>query len=311
MTDKAKQVQTDMAEKVIAMIEAGTAPWMKPWEPGETSGPRNPTTGRSYTGGNRIALMMSGASDPRWATYKQFQGIGAQVSKGEKASPILLYVDSRRVPDNDEQGRQRKDANGKKMWRFVRLGQPFMKVHSVFNAGQVSGLPALEQSALTPKWAVIERAERVVDASGIEVRHVAGDRACYRVQPDYVQMPERGQFADAAGYYKTLLHELGHATGHASRLNRPTLIKHGGFGSETYAREELRAEMAAMIAGDRLEIGHDPQHGAAYVENWVSALRKDPAEIRKAAAEAERMADMVDRSRGSEGGAATHRCLAR
>ena len=301
MSDKAKQVQEDFAEKVIAMIEAGTAPWMKPWEPGSSSGPRNPVTGRTYRGGNRFSLMMSGCSDPRWATYKQFSTIGAQVRKGEKASPVLLFVDSRRVPDEDASGRQRVDASGKKLWRYVRLDHPFMKVHSVFNAGQVTGIEALEPTNLTPKWAVIERAERIVAASGIEVRHVDGDRACYKLQADYVQMPERGQFSDAGKYYKTLLHELGHATGHASRLNRPTMVEHGGFGSETYAREELRAEMAAMIAGDRLEIGHDPQHGAAYVENWLTVLRKDPAEIRKAAADAERMAGwLIDRVKVEE-----------
>ena len=279
------------------MIEAGTAPWMQPWEPGSSSGPRNPVTGRSYTGGNRMSLMMSGASDPRWATYKQFQTIGAQVRKGESASPILLYVDSRRVPDKDENGRQRVDSDGKKKWRYIRLGQPFMKVHSVFNARQVSGIEPIETPHVTPEWAVIEQAERVVSASGVEVRHIPDDRACYKIQPDYVQMPERGQFPEASGYYKTMLHELGHATGHPSRLNRPTMVNHGGFGSESYAREELRAEMAAMIAGDRLKIGHDPQHGAAYVANWVSVLRKDPAEIRKAAADAEKMAAwLIDRA---------------
>ncbi|MDE2994696.1 MAG: zincin-like metallopeptidase domain-containing protein, partial [Chloroflexota bacterium] len=101
------------------------------------------------------------------------------------------------------------------------------------------------------------------------------------------------QFASQSAYTHTALHELGHATGHPDRLNRPTLVKHGGFGSEAYAREELRAEIAAMMTGERLGIGHEPRHGTAYVASWIKALENDPKEIRAPAVDAQRISDWL------------------
>ena len=106
-------------------------------------------------------------------------------------------------------------------------------------------------------------------------------------------LPQRDQFPTQNGYYQTALHECGHATGHPDRMNRETL-KEGianGFGSPEYAREELRAEISAMMTGERVGVGHDPQRGAAYVENWVKVLEKDPHEIHRAARDAQKMTD--------------------
>lgn len=111
--------------------------------------------------------------------------------------------------------------------------------------------------------------------SGVRIDHVAGDRAYYNKVEDRVVLPERSQFPTQDAYTHTALHELGHATGHPSRLDRSTLTKHGGFGSETYAREELRAEIAAMMSGEKLGVGHEPRHGTAYVASWVQALKDD------------------------------------
>ena len=127
-----------------------------------------------------------------------------------------------------------------------------------------------------------------------------GNAAYYTFQNDQVTLPERNQFPSSEKYYQTALHELGHATGHKSRLDRDTL-KEGidaGFGSEEYAREELRAEIGAMMTGDRLRTGHNPDRGAAYVEGWVKALEDDPREIHRAASDAQRMSNyLVDRAR--------------
>ena len=118
-------------------------------------------------------------------------------------------------------------------------------------------------------------------------------------------LPERSQFPSQDAYTHTALHELGHATGHPSRLNRPTLVDHGGGGSETYAREELRAEIAAMMTGEQLGVGHEPRHGTAYVSSWIKALENDPKEIRAAAVDAQRISDWLlarerERSLGDE-----------
>ena len=123
--------------------------------------------------------------------------------------------------------------------------------------------------------------------------HEQGDRAFYQYGTDRVVLPDPGQFPSASGYSHVALHEMAHATGHETRLNRPMLVKHGGFGSDTYAREELRAEMGAMMAGEQLGVGHEPRHGHSYVASWVKALENDPKEIRYAAVDAQKAADWI------------------
>ncbi len=113
------------------------------------------------------------------------------------------------------------------------------------------------------------------------------------VDVSWRDVPERSQFPSQDAYTHTALHELGHATEHPSRLNRSTLVNHGGFGSETCAREELRAEIAAMMTGEQLGIGHEPRHGTAYVSSWIKALENGPKEILAAAVDAQRISDWL------------------
>ena len=136
----------------------------------------------------------------------------------------------------------------------------------------------------------------MIQESGIHVAHVRGDRAFYNLQSDTVTLPEREQFATANGYYQTALHELGHATGHPERMDRDTLTHGAGhFGSVEYAREELRAEMSAMMTGEQCGVGHDGSRGAAYVQGWLKALEQDPKEMYKAAADAQKISDYLMR----------------
>ena len=122
-----------------------------------------------------------------------------------------------------------------------------------------------------------------------------GDRAFYNLNRDEIVLPERVQFPSANHYYQTALHELGHSSGHPERMNRDTLTQGiaDGFGSPAYAKEELRAEISAMMTGEHVGVGHDPSRGAAYVEGWVAALEEDPREIRRAAADAQKISDFV------------------
>ena len=171
-----------------------------------------------------------------------------------------------------------------------------VRQYTVFNVEQADGLELKPRAARpTPEWQTHQEAERVIRASGTGVQHVAGDRAYYRLAEDKVVLPEHDQFPTRNGYYQTALHEVGHSTGHPDRMNRESL-KEGiekGFGSPEYAREELRAEISAMMTGERVGVGHDPQRGAAYVENWVKVLEEDPREIHRAAGEAQRMSDYL------------------
>ena len=261
--------------------------------------PANVDTGRAYAGGNSLHLAAAqqerGYGDVRWGTYRQIQAGGGQVRKGERGTRILSFQDHKRIAVTDERGRPRMDAEGKRGYRHERLPVPYVRQYNVFNAEQADGLPARANPTPEPLWKTHQEAEQVLLDGGVPMRHVAGDRAYYHLNRDEVVLPERGQFPSANHYYQTALHELGHSTGHPERMNRETLIEgiKTGFGSPDYAKEELRAEISAMMTGERVGVGHDPSRGAAYVEGWVAALEEDPREIRRAAADAQKISDFV------------------
>ena len=301
--------QEEFTAKIRAALEAGTAPWQKPWKPGEQFAQHNFTTGREYRGGNAIYLsvagMEKGYADPRWGGYRQISEAGGHVRKGEKGTPIMYVEYKSREVEKDGKG-QPVLVDGHKTYTETQRDRPMVRIHTVFNVEQTAGLhlkPMAKRDA--PEWKANKAVEDLVthskQAGGPEVVHVQGDRACYSAKQDTVTLPDPSQFHSQTGYSHTALHELGHATGHETRLNRPTLTKHTGFGSEIYAREELRAEMAAMMAGEQLGVGHEPRHGHAYVASWVKALENDPKEIRSAAVDAQKAADwLVDRARTVE-----------
>ena len=296
---KHDEYHRQFADTIINQIRLGTAPWQKPWQPGERVMPRNLDTDRTYRGGNSLHLAAMqqehGYGDVHWGTYRQIQKHGGQVRKGERGTRILSFQDKKKVAVTDERGRPRRDAQGKKLYRYEKLKTPYVRQYTVFNAEQADGLPERSNPSPEPLWKVHQGAERVMDDSGVPVRHVQGDRAYYHMKRDEIVLPKRGQFPSANHYYQTALHELGHSTGHKNRMNRETLIEgiDGGFGSPQYAREELRAEISAMMTGERVGVGHDPGRGAAYVEGWIQALEEDPREIRRAAADAQKISDFV------------------
>ena len=292
--DYAKKVSSELIEQ----IKAGVAPWQKPWKPGENYSPENFSTGKRYSGGNSLYLMSrgirDGRGDNRWGTYNQIREAGGQVRKGEKGTTVLFYKDRTEWAAKDEQGKVLKDKDGKTIYKEEK--RPMCKQYTVFNVEQADGLELKpREGQARPEWDAHRDAEKVIEAAGPRVQHVPGDRAYYRVSEDKVVLPEPSQFPTRNGYYQTALHECGHSTGHPDRMNRETL-KEGmanGFGSPEYAREELRAEISAMMTGERIGVGHDPQRGAAYVEGWVKALEEDPHEIHRAARDAQKMSDYL------------------
>ena len=291
----------EFAAKLKEQIAEGVAPWQKPWKPGERRLPENVQTGRSYRGGNSVYLSVTqtakGYSDNRWATYKQIKDMGGQVRKGEKATHVLFYKfdDEREKAPASAPDQPASSPEGKAERESTR--PPMVRCYAVFNVEQADGLKLERQGEdreAEPEWKAHQTAEHVIQESGIHVAHVRGDRAFYNLQTDKVTLPEREQFASANGYYQTALHELGHATGHPDRMDRDTLKNGvGHFGSVEYAREELRAEMSAMMTGERVGVGHDGSRGAAYVEGWIKALDQDPKEIYKAAADAQNISDYL------------------
>lgn len=290
MNDKKKPFHEAVAEKLIEQLGKGTAPWQKPWVPGEPGAflPYNPITGNRYKGINAIHLLSQERDDQRWMTYKQATELGGQVLRGEKGTGIQYWKFTEEQTQKDNDGKPVFDNEGKPVKVVVRLERPRVFFATVFNAEQIEGLPPLQKKEQT--WNPIERAEAILAASGIDIHHTNGGRAFYRLSTDSITLPDKGQFPAASNYYAAALHELGHGTGHPSRLNRD--ISHP-FGSEGYAREELRAELASMILGDELGIGHDPDQHVAYVASWIKVLKEDPLEIFRAAADAEKIQGYV------------------
>lgn len=273
-----------VTERLIGMLESGTAPWQKPWDAGiaAMNRPHN-FNGRPYHGVNALMLWCTaidkGYEDPRWLTFKQVNKLGGHVNKGEKAQ-IVEYWQWEKEVENPETGEKEK----------VPLEHPKVYRAAVFNADQCTGLPKLRRQA--QKWSPVERAENIIAANGVPVTHNTDDSAFYSPGGDFICLPPRESFATVDAYYSTLLHEVGHSTGHPTRLNR----EFGGqFGSEGYAREELRAELASTFLCGELGIattGSDEQH-AAYVKSWVSALKNDYNEIFRAAADAEKICNYL------------------
>jgi len=285
-----KEYIDEVAAKLIEQLRQGTAAWQKPWVPGELRLPYNPTTGKEYRGFNTIWLESQGYADPRWMTYKQASGEGAQVKKGEKGSHIVYWKFHDERPLKDESGRPVLDDKGAPKTIMVELERPRSFTAVVFNAEQIDGLPPLEAKPRIDEHERHTRAESILSNSGAKIEHRPGDRAFYRPATDSITLPEMSQFHTADGYYATALHELGHWTGHPSRLDRDLA---NPFGSEAYAREELRAEIASLMIGERLDIGHDPGQHAAYVGSWIKVLQDDPREIFRAASDAEKIAGFV------------------
>jgi antirestriction protein ArdC/phage/plasmid primase-like uncharacterized protein len=275
-----------VAEKLIKQLEAGTAPWQRPWNPGAASTflPYNPVTDNRYKGINALVLLSQNRDDQRWMTYKQATDAGAQVRKGEKGTGIQYWKFVDEHNQKDDTGKPLVDNQGKPVKETVKLERPRVFFATVFNAEQIEGLPPIQRQAQT--WNPLERAEALLTAGGVPIYYNGKGRAFYRPLTDSIHLPDRELFPSAENFYATALHELGHSTGHPDRLNRD--LSHP-FGSEGYAKEELRAEIASMILGDELGIGHDSNQHAAYVGSWIKALKEDPLEIFRAAADAEKI----------------------
>jgi antirestriction protein ArdC len=280
-----RDFRQEVTDSIVRMLEEGVAPWQKPWE--ATGVPLNPTTGKSYRGGNAIHLMATGIrrafEDPRWMTYRQAAEQGWQVRKGEKGAQIEFWENAPKQRSEDPTGEQAADKD---------RSRPVHRVYTVFNARQIDGIPDYQPRERT-SFEVVQAGERILANSGAKISHDQADRAFYRPSTDSIHLPPKEAFKDAQGYYGTALHELAHWTGHESRLNRNTLSDTYRFGDVNYAREEWRAELASVFLAAERGIPHDPASHAAYVGSWIKALREDKNEIFRAARDASGAADFL------------------
>ena len=287
----------EVTDRIIEMIETGTAPWQRPWDrprhPGVPAFPVNAATGNAYRGIN--VLLLGGdprmADDPRWCGYQQAQARGWHVQAGARGTPIYFFKRIEVADGSEADEELRVDADDSSLRRTI----PLLCRHTVFHASQIEGIPSLEavygSMAGLPDhvWDTEERLERLLRGSGARFVH-AGTRAYYNLLEDTITLPPRARFRDATAFFGVAFHELGHWTGHATRLNRPLT---GQRDSPAYAREELRAELASAFLGAELGIAHDLEPHAAYLDGYLELLRNDNREIFRAARDAQGIAELI------------------
>lgn len=298
----------EVASNLIKMLEEGGLPaWRKCWQAAVLNSPCNGASKKNYHGINALWLAYKmdkeGWQDTRFYTFKQIKDLGGHVKKGAKGTGVeyWLWHGDTSVKDVEVD-----DATGE-VKEVEKRVKPFsVKYYTVFNAEQCEGLPEVKAPEKPVQaWTSVERAENIMQASGVPFFYNTSDDAYYSPASDEIHLPPRENFFDVESFYSTALHELTHATGHASRCNRSQF---GGFGSALYAQEELRAEIGSVMLCAICNIkpaDQNKQH-AAYIKSWLKKLKEDPKEIFKAANDAEKAVNwLLDKEAKAEKKAAT------
>ena len=287
----------EVTDRIVEMIEAGTAPWQRPWDrarhPGAPAFPVNAATGKTYRGVNVLLLGADPrtADDPRWCGYEQAKARGWQVRAGARGATIYFFKRLEIPEAGEADAEPPPDEDGRPLGRTV----PLLRRHTVFHAAQIEGIPSLEEAygpagALPDHvWEAEDRLERLLHRSGARIVHGRGG-PYYDPVEDFIALPPRERFPSAAAFFGVAFHELGHWAGHETRLNRPFAKRRD---APEYAREELRAELASAFLGAELGIRHDLESHAAYLDAYLELLRQDHREIFRAARDAQAIADLI------------------
>jgi antirestriction protein ArdC len=276
----------EVTNRIIAELEAGRFPWVQPWGTvGAGPGlPRNAGSNRPYSGINILvlwgAVIEHAYPAQGWLTFRQALALGGCVRKGERGTTVS-YAD-RFTPEQEKQRAAREGGEPGQV--------PFLKRFTVFNVAQCDGLPErlTDVAPPSPEREAVPVAEALIAATGADFR-IGGNRAFYAPAEDFVRVPPQPAFRDQINYYRTAFHELGHWTGHRSRLARDQST---GFGTASYAREELVAELATSFVCASLGIVPTVRH-ADYLAGWLTVLRQDNRAIFRAASQASKAADFL------------------
>ncbi|MCK0535214.1 zincin-like metallopeptidase domain-containing protein [Anaerobiospirillum sp. NML120511] len=284
---KDNNVVKEYADIFIKALKEEKLPWSKGFS---DTKPFNPLSGTEYSGFNYFRLQFSATAqnfeDPRWMTYPQAGCLGGYVKKGEKGTKIISPFNTLELDENNKpiplmkDGKPVVDDEGKTVFQ-QRLA---FKAITVFNVEQINNieLPPIQRPLynITPN----ERFDSFIKNSGANVIFKTNLQSChYNLGQDAIFMVPQENWKNPVEYMSTLLHEMGHWTGHQSRLARPM---EGSFGSQSYAKEELVAEICASMMKSRLDIDKEnlgvSDNNKAYIQSWIQALNNNPEEIVKA-----------------------------
>lgn len=276
MSTNVYQLVTD---RIIEQLNHGVIPWEKPWT-GVRSGAYNRISKKPYSLLNQMLLQHSG----EYATFKQWSELGGKVKKGAKSEIIVFWKIFEKEEEN-ENGEKKKVSYG------------ILKYYNVFHISQVEGVAPLEKPFAEVK--PIEAADKVifdyVNREGIDFQELASDKAYYSPSRDCVVVPMKEQYKHISEYYSTTFHELTHSTGHKTRLDRLTSGANAAFGTATYSKEELVAEMGSSYLMNLLglETVKTFRNSTAYIQNWLQVLKNDCKFVVSAASQAEKAANFI------------------
>jgi len=280
-----------VTDRIVAALEEGVAPWIKPWE-AATGMPHNGHTGHKYSGLNVWLCWSSGQPDPRWYTFKQVRSGkygSSHVRKGEKGTPIIKWLFKEVTVEAENPEEEPKTVT-----------KPILVTFTVFNHKQVEWekgkepkLPEENRASFDPAEACAAAAD-LMDKTGAAIEH-GGSSAYYSPNTDYIGMPVPGAFNTPEDYWSTLLHEATHWTGHTSRCNRDL---NNRFGTEAYAMEELVAELGSAFLCADLGIRGKLQH-EEYIGSWIKRLRSDKYAIFTAAKHAKNAVAFLEKGKAT------------
>ena len=269
-----------ITEKIIKQLESGVAPWRQPWT---CQSPANLVTQKEYRGLNVFTLASQGFPSRFWLTFNQASKLGGRILKCEKSSPVIFW--------NLGDERETTTQDG-----ATKTSRPLLlRYYSVFNLSQAEGID-IPASLLheTRTKDPIETCEQIVASMPNPPVFEESDKAWYSPSNDAVGMPARDLFHSSEEYYATEFHELAHSTGHAKRLHRENFDNPVSFGSESYSKEELVAEMtAAMLCGVAGIEQKTLENTAAYLKTWIARLKSDSRLLVSAASQAQKAADFI------------------
>lgn len=308
MPNYADKNRQELVDKLVSQLESGTAPWQKPWTSVENMAFKpafNPVTKNYYNGVNRFRLMLAaldkGYKDNRWCTFDMASKNKWHIKKGEKGTPIEWfnrYDKNTKKPFDEDTV---KDMTPQERSEYlIKNTYTQRKIYYVFNAEQMENIPKLELKPESEKVTIErhERLENLIKNFQCPVYFDKDDSAYYSVTKDEIHLPFRENFKNEYGLYSTFLHEAAHSTGHSSRLNRFKGVEaNAAFGSESYAKEELRAEIASMFLSDEYHLQNSEEHikqHAAYVKSWIAGLKKDTNYLFDAISDASKIASYLE-----------------
>lgn len=267
------QIKNQVLDEIIKQLEKGTVPWKQPWF---SISKCNLMTGHVYRGTNRI--LLSNFSDQFYLTFNQTNQLGGHVKKGEKSKLVIFWKFSNRIE---------KDENGNEE---IKQNAPLIKTYRVFGLSQIEGIePDILEKRIQKSNMILKEnkinmdIDTFIDATHAQIEHTDQTKAFYAPGIDLINMPQLGQFENSDAYYTTLFHELTHWTGHENRCKRD--LKNN-YNANSYGKEELVAELGSALIANEFKINRIKEN-AAYLENWLSAIRENKNILFSSATKAE------------------------